>query len=116
MSGFRLRAPGFRPEVWGPKRLLFSVLASTFIATALAAQTGSRVIVLSFEDARPVLQALAPILPSDLKSQDVNALAASWPEWVNKNNAETRARLERGDEDSLVNLLLFGTSFTEQPR
>ena len=38
MSGFRLRAPGFRPEVWGPKRLLFSVLASTFIATALAAQ------------------------------------------------------------------------------
>src|SRR5439155_1348974 len=82
-------------EVWGPKRLLVTVFASIFLTTVLAAQTGSRVVDLSFDDARPVLQTLAAILPSDLKSQDVNALASSWPEWMNKNDADTRARLER---------------------
>jgi len=39
-----------------------------------------------------------------------------WPEWVRERDAETRARLSQGEEDSLVNLLLFGTSFTRQPR
>src|ERR1700722_19830436 len=29
---------------------------------------------------------------------------------------EIRARLKRGDADSVLNLVLFGTSFTAQPR
>jgi hypothetical protein len=35
---------------------------------------------------------------------------------VVRSDAQTRARLARGDEDSLINLLLFGTVFTGQPR
>jgi hypothetical protein len=36
--------------------------------------------------------------------------------WLSRRDAEIRGRVERGDEDSLVNLMLFGTSFTSLPR
>jgi len=42
--------------------------------------------------------------------------AKDWPAWVAKRDAEIRARLAQGDEDSLVYLWLYGTSFTKQPR
>ena len=78
------------------------------------AQERASAVFLSFDDARPVLENLAALLPVELKSQA--ALPALWPDWVKQSDARTRARLERGDEDSLVNLLLFGTTFTKQPR
>jgi len=40
----------------------------------------------------------------------------SWPDWVTRHDQETRARLLRGDEDTMVNFLVLGTSFTRQPR
>jgi hypothetical protein len=43
-------------------------------------------------------------------------MAALWPDWVTRHDQETRARLMRGDEDTLVNFLVLGTSFTQQPR
>jgi SAM-dependent methyltransferase len=42
--------------------------------------------------------------------------ASDWPGWVAKRDAEIRARLAQGDEDSLVYLWLYGTSFTKLPR
>src|SRR5439155_19385311 len=36
--------------------------------------------------------------------------------WVSKRNTAIRARLAQGDEDSVVNLWLYGTSFTKRPR
>jgi SAM-dependent methyltransferase len=41
---------------------------------------------------------------------------AMWDRWVRQQDAVIRARLDQGDLDSMVNLLLFGTSFTNQPR
>ena len=41
---------------------------------------------------------------------------ATWSEWTARHDAAIRSRLLRGDEDSLVNLLLFGVSFTSAPR
>jgi len=49
-----------------------------------------------------------PKSPSELES--------AWGDWVSRRNREIRARLERGDEDSVVNFLLFGTTFTSLPR
>ncbi|HXF05263.1 MAG TPA: methyltransferase domain-containing protein [Blastocatellia bacterium] len=71
---------------------------------------------LSYEEARPVLAQLADLLPDDLKKGPVETLPVRWQQWIKKHDAEIRARLIRGDEDSLVNFLLFGTSFTRQPR
>lgn len=42
--------------------------------------------------------------------------SADWPAWVAKRDAEIRGRLAQGDEDSLVYLWLYGTSFTRLPR
>ena len=58
-----------------------------------------------YEDAKPILEA---------NGRSISA--AEWPAWVAKRNAEIRARLAQGDEDSVVNLWLYGTSFTKWPR
>jgi hypothetical protein len=70
----------------------------------------------SYTEARPILERLAPDLAVALAATPAVARAAAWLEWVSRRNSDTRARLEQGDEDSLVNLLLFGTSFTRLPR
>jgi hypothetical protein len=73
-------------------------------AAALLAST-AQVVPISYDDAKPILEA-----------NGRNIAAAEWPAWVAKRNAEIRARLALGDEDSVVNLWLFGTSFTKRPR
>src|SRR5229473_179800 len=67
-----------------------------------------------FSDARQIVAALDEVLPDGLKGK--GDVATVWPTWVARHDAEIRARLARGDEDSVVNFLLFGTSFTKEPR
>ena len=56
-----------------------------------------------------------PILsqgPAELKNAD----EAKWLAWARGHDKAIRARLVQGELDSMVNLLLYGTSFTKQPR
>jgi hypothetical protein len=53
-----------------------------------------------------------PDLPPELKNAD----ESKWISWSQREDKGIRARLQQGDLDSMVNLLLFGTSFTKQPR
>jgi SAM-dependent methyltransferase len=69
-----------------------------------------------YSDARTILETFRDRLPADLRGKAPADLEAAWPGWVERHNAEIRARLERGDEDSIINLWLYGTSFTERPR
>ena len=71
---------------------------------------------MAYDDAKPVLEFLHDNLPSDLKGKTDAELQRAWPAWVSRRDAEIRARLSRGDEDSLLNFLLFGTTFTRLPR
>lgn len=71
---------------------------------------------ISFAEARPVLQNFADDLPDDLKTLSADQVPTIWADYVRRHDLETRNRLREGDEDSLVNLLLFGNSFTHQPR
>lgn len=74
-----------------------------------------------FGDARPVLnlmRAHPPLreqLPRELAGTPPADLEAAWPGWVAQRDADIRDRLARGDEDSLVNLWLYGTTFTDLP-
>ena len=43
-------------------------------------------------------------------------METAWPGWIERHDQQVRARLEQGDEDTLVNWMLFGTSFTSRPR
>jgi SAM-dependent methyltransferase len=90
---------------------------SAALSAVVAAEPGALpVVFVPFEDARPALQRLARLLPNDLREKNAASLESFWPQWVRQSDAGIRARLAQGDEDSLVNLLLFGTSFTKQPR
>jgi hypothetical protein len=67
-------------------------------------------------EARPILAELKGQLPPDLDSLTDAQLEAVWPRWIERRDQQVRARLEQGDEDTIVNWLLFGTSFTSRPR
>jgi hypothetical protein len=69
----------------------------------------------AFADVLPVWGALEPRLPGRLAGQTLEAVRAAWDDWVRTQDAEIRARVARGHEDSLVNWWLFGTSFTSLP-
>lgn len=55
-------------------------------------------------------------VPAELAALSPAARATAWPEWLRRRDGEIRSRIDRGDEDSVVNLWLYGTSFTNQPR
>jgi len=65
-----------------------------------------------YQTVRPVLEQFAGQLPAALSNPD----EAKWTAWSRQEDSAIRARLEQGDLDSMVNLLLYGTSFTKQPR
>jgi hypothetical protein len=59
-----------------------------------------------------VLEALPSEVPPQLKEPN----EGKWNAWAQQEDNAVRARLEQGALDSMINLLLFGTSFTTQPR
>ena len=72
---------------------------------------------MAYADVRPILDALrADLAPSDLRGRAPAEIEAFWPEWVSRRDEAIRARVEAGDEDSIIHLLLFGTAFTRAPR
>ena len=93
--------------------LLLLIPGLSFFAQTPAVR---KAVYIPYGDAQPILQALDEILPPELKGKAASEQAALWPGWVARRDAEIRARLAQGDEDSLVNFMLFGTSFTRQPR
>lgn len=58
------------------------------------------------------IQSLLSQAPPELRQANVS----SWLDWARQQDQSIRARLQQGDLDSMVNLLLYGTSFTTQPR
>lgn len=71
----------------------------------------------SYSEARPALEGLRnDLLPADLRAKTPGEIESLWPAWVSRRDREVRDRLARGDEDSVLNLLLFGSSFTKLPR
>ena len=71
---------------------------------------------ISYDEARPILDTHRASLPAELNAKTPIELESFWPAWVSRHNTEIRSRLERGDEDSIVNLWLYGTTFTTLPR
>ena len=78
------------------------------VPTALTTQRE----VIPFAIVKPVLDALPKELQPELRERN----ESKWKPWAQREDALIRARLEQGARDSMINLLLFGTSFTDQPR
>ena len=71
---------------------------------------------ISYPEARPLLSEMSGALPSELRALTPAQIEPAWAHWVDRHDREIRARLAQGDEDTIVNWLLFGTSFTSRPR
>jgi hypothetical protein len=72
--------------------------------------------IIPFQEAQPIIEAHRYDLPIELRGKTGVALQSAWPVWVLRHDANIRARLARGDEDSIVNFWYYGTSFTDLPR
>ena len=91
---------------------LFVLLLTPVVLTA----QGS-VAYIPYADAKPIFEALREdLLPAEFRGLTPAQREAAWPGWVRQRDAAIRARVAEGDEDSVINLLQFGTSFTRQPR
>jgi hypothetical protein len=69
----------------------------------------------TYAEVRPLWDLLRPHLPRALASAPAEAREAVFANWLRTEDASIRGRVTRGDEDSLVNLWLFGMSFTNLP-
>src|SRR5205085_3629998 len=98
------------------RRLIRFVFCSFALTLTLLAQTAPKAEYIPFRDAQPILNQLDEILPAELKGKTPEQQAAIWPNWIASRDKEIRTRLDQGDEDSLINFVLFGASFTKQPR
>lgn len=85
------------------------------LAAACFGQSAVRSEFISLDWAKPVLEGMSGALPPDLKAGGPPD-AAKWSVWVQSKDREVRERLIRGEEDTLVNLLCFGVTFTKEYR
>src|SRR5215212_7860417 len=96
------------------------LIALTLLTAAPAlsrSQSPSRKpVYIAYADAKPILEILREALPVDLQSVSAADMPAAWPRWTARRDADIRARLVQGDEDSVINFMLFGTTFTRRPR
>jgi len=96
--------------------VLTAAVGITFLGNAAGGQQPWVPTPISFQDSKPILERLAASVPPELAARSSAELESAWSGWVSRRNREIRARLERGDEDSIVNFLLFGATFTTRPR
>jgi hypothetical protein len=86
---------------------LVLVCCSTVIFSA-----NRRVRYLSFAEVAETLRLFAG---SGLPGSDI-ANSEAWDRWIREQDAQVRARIDRGIEDSISNLILYGTSYTNLAR
>ena len=90
------------------------ILAGSFVLAQ--APVTAPVADLTYAQTEPILASVRGGLPDELHDKTPDELQPLWPTWLTQHDQKTRARLLRGDEDTLVNFLVLGTSFTQRPR
>lgn len=87
----------------------FSLL---FFCATLLFSDEERVRYLRFADVAETLRLFAgsEFPESNIASPD------PWDRWIRKQDSQVRARIKRGEEDSISNLILYGTSYTSLAR
>src|SRR2546421_1290828 len=93
-------------------RLALACLVLASFACAVHSATDQVVRFLRFEEAAETLKLFADAGLNAIDIQD----SAAWNDWVRSRDAEVRGRIDRGVEDSVSNLILYGASYTNLPR
>ena len=90
----------------------FSLLIASLAFLSSVAAEKVTVRYLRFDEVHETLQLNAD---SGLPGSEIQDSAA-WDAWIRARDAEVRGRIDRGIEDSISNLILYGTSYTSLPR
>jgi len=98
-----------------PRFLTGAIVSFCFFPSTVCGQTSPKAQFISLEEARPVLSGMSASLPPDLNGPATQG-PAEWSAWVLKQDHQIRERLDRGEEDTLTNLLRFGVTFTKEYR
>ena len=107
-----LRGLGVKPTL-----PIISLTVATALGLFAASRGAANRVFTSYASVKPILTELRSDaqrerLPAELRNAD----EATWLAWARRNDKAIRARLQQGELDSMVNFLLYGTSFTRQPR
>ena len=102
-------------DIMSYRRLILRVLCAVCSPIAAVAQSAPNTDFLSFQEVQPVLQVMRGNLPKGL-SESGTVTASFWTDWAKTEDAEIRGRLERGEQDTLTNLLRFGVTYTKEYR
>jgi hypothetical protein len=98
------------------KKAAFLFLITVLWKLSTVGQVGSlKPEFISFEVAKPILNNMQGSLPQELQHSP-GVTAATWSAWVRGRDREIRRRLDRGEEDTLTNLLRLGVTFTKEKR
>ena len=91
-------------------RTAWTAALGFFFLSALAGENHVRY--LRFDEVQETLglNAASGLPGSEIKESE------AWDAWIRTRDAEVRDRIDRGIEDSISNLILYGTSFTSLPR
>lgn len=88
-------------------------LLASFAVFSLASDNGEvRVRYLRFDEVQETLRLNAN---SGIPGSEI-VESVAWDAWIRARDAEVRGRIDRGIEDSISNLILYGTSFTSLRR
>lgn len=96
------------------KRSIVYAVFLSLCASGVSSQTS--VSFIPYREAKPIVEALSEIAPLEIRDVKPSLREQVWDAWVIKRDREIRKRLSLGDADSVINFLLFGTSFTAAPR
>src|SRR5215213_8870850 len=90
------------------------VVATSLLSAAASTQPRTPNYI-TLADVRPLLAPFAASLPPDLPTLSGPQATTRWRTWVANHDRTIRQRLREGDEDTLLNWLLLGRSFTSLP-
>ena len=95
------------------RRTFCGALLACFAIFSLAESAGEVTVrYLRFDEVQETLRLNAD---SGIRGSEI-VESVAWDAWIRARDAEVRGRIDRGIEDSISNLILYGTSFTSLPR
>src|ERR1039458_9065778 len=81
------------------------------LATSVLSITSAwKVRYLPFDQVRDLIEEMVSAGAPDVPAEEIKN-AAAWDEWIHARDRAIRGRIDRGVEDSISNLILFGTSY-----
>jgi hypothetical protein len=115
-----VRQPSLRPLLVSLLTALVALVALTeshFISAQSRSPVAAARTNIPYADGKAILEILhEDLVPPEFTSMSPRELESTWADWIARRDLAIRTRLLRADEDSVVNFLLYGTTFTKLAR